>query len=345
MSWDTVESDPAVFSDLLDAMGVRGLELTELYDLSTDSLRALSPVGLLFLFKYSRSANAGVVEDGSAPDAPWFANQTVNNACGTQALLHIVLNADPAVHAFQLGDTLTAFKEFTAGLPPRDRGNCLEACDAVRIAHNSFARPEPFINDERRATKSDDVFHFAAFVPSRAGDCAFELDGLQRGPVRLPPSSDGVLGWIASAGDALRKRIDGYAGGELRFTLLAVVRDARVVARDAVRAARDELEEICATLMSLEGDADADDTVRDIRSRQAALLADVAAAESAEVTANERRADWTAENARRRHNFVPLLLALLCGLAGAKRLAGLIEAGRADEMAARARRKAEKDAQ
>lgn len=344
MSWDTVESDPAVFSDLLEALGVRGLELTELYDLSTNSLSLLRPVGLLFLFKYvgaSGASKTGVLEDITSPDAPWFALQTVNNACGTQALLHILLNSDAAAHDFDLGDTLRAFKDFTAGLPPRDRGNCLEACDAVREAHNSFARPEPFINDERRAKKSDDVFHFSAFVPSRAGDVAFELDGLARGPVRLPPSSDGEAGWVASAAEALRKRIDGYTGGELRFTLLAVVRDARFVARDAARVAQDELDEVCGALLSLEGQADGDEASA-LRAREVALRVNIAAAEAAETAANERRADWAAENARRRHNFVPLLLALLRGLADAKKLEGLLALGRADETAAASRRKAEK---
>jgi hypothetical protein len=47
---------------------------------------------------YGRGAVQARPEDGGngdadAADGVWFARQTINNACGTQALLHVVLNA------------------------------------------------------------------------------------------------------------------------------------------------------------------------------------------------------------------------------------------------------------
>lgn len=62
--------------------------------------------------------------------------QTVNNACASVALLNIVNN----ISSIHLGDNLTAFREFTQGLSPADKGDAVANFEFVRRAHNSFAR-------------------------------------------------------------------------------------------------------------------------------------------------------------------------------------------------------------
>lgn len=44
-------------------------------------------------------------------------------------------------------------KEFAIALDPKERGNCLGNVDVIKNAHNSFARPEPFVfsNDKKKA--------------------------------------------------------------------------------------------------------------------------------------------------------------------------------------------------
>lgn len=61
----------------------------------------------------------------------------------------------------------------------------------------------------------------------------FELDGLKSGPILLgeiPPISDGETGrgdWLRIVSPEIEKRITRYASGEIRFNLMAIVKNRR----------------------------------------------------------------------------------------------------------------------
>ena len=88
---------------------------------------------------------------------PFSSLQVISNACATQALLHVLLNAEDA----ELGDVLENFKSFTLSLPPDLRGDAMNSCEEIRRAHNSFARAEPFMPEEH-ARDSESVRCLAA---------------------------------------------------------------------------------------------------------------------------------------------------------------------------------------
>lgn len=78
------------------------------------------------------------------------------------------------------------------------------------------------------ATEDDDVYHFIAYTPINGQ--LYELDGLQPAPITHGPCSfeefpDKII-------PVLQRRIERYPADEIRFNLLAMVRDLRIRARE-----------------------------------------------------------------------------------------------------------------
>lgn len=109
------------------------------------------------------------------------------------------------------------------------RGEALSNSELIRDVHNSFARSSPFIDDAQRlATEEDDVYHFIAYTAIH--DKLYELDGLQPAPIShgdctFDEFPDKVI-------PVLRRRIERYPTNEIRFNLLAMVRDLRLRAKE-----------------------------------------------------------------------------------------------------------------
>ena len=307
MSWCTIESDPGVFTSLIEAIGVKDVQVEELWSLDEEALAAHNPVhGLIFLFKYQKGEPRETLGWGEAPGL-FFAQQTISNACATQAFLHILLNSP----GLDVGDALRDFKEMTADFPADMRGLAIGNIDSIRVAHNSFSRAEPFISDEKVATDDDDVFHFVAYVPH--GGKVFELDGLQEGPIVL--GDVGSADWLDVARPAIQERIAKYTGSEIRFNLMAVVKSKLKTAEEAVAAA----------------EAGGDE-------------AGVGAARAEVVRQQELRTGWARENKRRKHNYIPFIVKMIEELAKRGELAALREKAAETAKATREAAKARKDA-
>jgi ubiquitin carboxyl-terminal hydrolase L5 len=284
--WCTIESDPGVFTELLENVGVKGVELEELWTLDDESLAQLGPLfGLIFLFKWMPGQDTSLGErtpltPDQTPSELFFAQQVTTNACATQAILSVVLNA-PDV---DLGDTLGAFKSFTTSFPPDLKGEAIGASTELQQAHNAFARKDAFLHEGKQmaaATGNEDVFHFVAYLPF--GGKVYELDGLQSGPIVIG-DADGDTPWYSVARTAIQQRMN--ASPEIKFNLMALVADRRILLE-----------------------------------QQAASGADVAMELATQVA---KREQWKSENERRRHNYVPLCVNLITELARQGKLPELI---------------------
>lgn len=155
----------------------------------------------------------------------FFAHQTIQNACATQALLSVLMNKTDDV---EIGAQMKDFREFTMVLPPEFRGEALSNSDLIREVHNSFARSNPFVDETHKTGKAEDAFHFIAYTPING--TLYELDGLQPSPISHGACS--TDDFPSKVVDVLQRRISRYDTTEIRFNLLAMCRDLRVRARD-----------------------------------------------------------------------------------------------------------------
>lgn len=97
------------------------MQFEELLTLEPEELRQAGKIyGVIFLFKYpTGETRSDTPKDGNfdfeAANNIFFAAQTIQNACGTQALLSVLLNKDGEI---EIGKDLKEFKEFSGEFPP-----------------------------------------------------------------------------------------------------------------------------------------------------------------------------------------------------------------------------------
>jgi ubiquitin carboxyl-terminal hydrolase L5 len=217
--WCTIESDPGVFSELIKNIGVKGVQVDEIIDMDTLELDNEPVYGLIFLFKYMQKNEYKPNVLTTWDNDLFFAKQEVQNACATQAILGILLNNTDKL---DIGPTLTELKTFTDGMDPATRGLAISNSEKIRIEHNKFAHPEPFVFTKKIAKDGDDVFHFVAYLHFK--DSIYEIDGLQKGPILI---EKGVKNeeWIKKVKPSIQNRISLYSQSEIKFNLLALVPD------------------------------------------------------------------------------------------------------------------------
>lgn len=235
--WFELESDPGLFTLLLEDFGVKGVQVEEIYDLHKP---LEGPIyGFIFLFRWieERRARRKIVEtsdifvkDEDTVNSIFFAHQVVPNSCATHALLSVLLNCSPQPE-LHLGETLNRLKMHTKGMAPDNKGLAIGNTPELACAHNSHAMPQA----KRRLDKSNvvstgrftgEAFHFVSFVPINGR--LYELDGLKPFPMDHGEWGDNE-DWTDKFRCIMAERL-GITTGEqdIRFNLMSVVADRRI---------------------------------------------------------------------------------------------------------------------
>nr|XP_058963055.1 ubiquitin carboxyl-terminal hydrolase BAP1-like [Pocillopora verrucosa] len=254
--WLELESDPGLFSLLIEEFGVKGAQVEEIYDLSKPFR---GPVyGFIFLFKWIEERRSRrkiqpleemFVEDEETIRDIFFAQQVIPNSCATHSLLSVLLNCTH-IH---LGETLSRLKEFSNKFDPENKGYVIGNLPELAMAHNKFARPEPKLLPEKTNAVSTgramEAFHFVSYVPIKGR--LFELDGLKPYPIDHGPWGENEE-WTEKFRRVITERLGIATGGEpyhdIRYNLMAVVADGMTICEEKLKTLSIERESILESL-------------------------------------------------------------------------------------------------
>ncbi|CAG0890244.1 unnamed protein product [Cyprideis torosa] len=252
--WLELESDPGLFTLLVEDFGVRGVQVDEIYDIKSD---LETPVyGFIFLFKWNEARRArrkareeakelNYVKEEEIVNNMFFAHQIVANSCATHALLSVLLN----VQGLSLGPILTKLKNHTHGMAPEDKGHSIGNTAELAAAHNQHVShqarrivPLP-AGSTVVMSDTEETFHFVSYVPINGR--VFELDGLKEFPIDHGPWNEGE-DWTDRFREVIAERLGVNASGregsevspsnqDIRFSLMAVIPDRRQIFETKIR--------------------------------------------------------------------------------------------------------------
>ncbi|KOB70360.1 Ubiquitin carboxyl-terminal hydrolase, partial [Operophtera brumata] len=216
--WLELESDPGLFTLLLEDFGVKGVQVEEIYDLHKP---LESPVyGFIFLFRWIEERRSrrkfveqieSYVRDEETINNIFFAQQMVPNSCATHALLSILLNC-PNLH---LGETLSRLKHHTLCMNPENKGWAIGNTPELACAHNSHAIPQA-----RKKTDKNAGVSTGRFVPINGH--LFELDGLKPYPMDHGPWAHGE-DWTDKFRRVMAERLGRDAGEQVHDIRLSAL--------------------------------------------------------------------------------------------------------------------------
>jgi len=354
--WCTIESDPGVFTSLVEEIGVKGAVFEEIYSLDQDTFAQVDAertYGLVFLFKWQTQDDSRATVD-AAEHGLFFANQVIENACATQAILSVLMNSES--DKLDIGPNLREFKEFAVALDPQMKGLAIGNSEVIRKAHNSFRHQSSFEIVQEKDEKGE-AFHFIGYI-CHAGK-VYELDGLKQGPILIGDVPAGQS-WLEPARAEIQRRIEAYSskqaasaddkgGMELRFNLMSIsscrMREAEK-RRDRERFLKQRANISLVSRgedVTLDDEVDDDDAPADIPSFEELSEKEITDVQGiiAKCTSNiekeqevievekKKRAKWAKENNLRRHDLVPLALCAMRHLARRKELMPAFEKGKA----------------
>lgn len=261
-----IETDPQDFESMLRLLGVKGLVVREVFGLDKDSLDMMPRIrGFIFCSRVDEEAEDPDLKKqvASCPPEIWFANQTHEWLCGSNALLNIVNNL-PDV---DLGEHLTQFKNFTRDFTPAQRGDAVANFEFLRRIHNSGLRKMEILaadvdfmerygrqkrprkeaeppkkpksggkksSQARRkgggksvpkmgSQKADEEIAFHYTAFLPLQGYIWKLDGLDRQPVKLCACSN--EDWHVTVGEHLQARLIAAAEDDIEFSAMAICQE------------------------------------------------------------------------------------------------------------------------
>ncbi|KAJ0970694.1 hypothetical protein J5N97_018653 [Dioscorea zingiberensis] len=216
--WLPLEANPEVMNQFVWGLGVpeNEVEFNDVYGLDDELLDMVpKPVlAVIFLFPWSDQVEEERKKSGGEKEPckqVYFTKQTVDNACGTIAVLHALGNATSKIKLVE-GSYFDRFFKATANMDPVERAAFLEADREMEDAHSVAAtagdtEAKPIVEE-----------HYICFT-CVDGEL-YELDGMRFQPILHGPSSPSSL--LQDAAKVIKAKIQKYPADSMNFNVMAL---------------------------------------------------------------------------------------------------------------------------
>lgn len=226
--WVPLEANPKVLTDFARTLGMSpSLRFTDVWSADLLDMVPAPRHAMLLLFpltpallaaEKNRAQNSGTSDSSSA--SPIFIKQTIDNACGTIALLHSLLQPELLAAFPPLeGSALDSLGKACAGKSPLECAELIERSNALDDAQKEFAQRGQ--TAPPGAEEKIDL-HFVAFIHKDGK--LFQLDGRRDAPLEHGTTTHGDL--LKNACNIVRDEFMALDPSEYRFTIIALVEGA-----------------------------------------------------------------------------------------------------------------------
>ncbi|KAH9513848.1 hypothetical protein Btru_031549 [Bulinus truncatus] len=178
--WIPLESNPKVLNKYVHNLGMdSSWNFVDVYGFDADLLAMVPrPVAaVILLFPDTKQLELIGEIQSDYPKELYYTKQTIDNACGTVAIVHALANNQNQIN-FDENKHFKTFLELTNSLNPEERAKFLEQNNKMGAAHGDCAQ-----EGDTQAPSVDERVksHFVAFI--HFNGTLYELDGRKDAPV------------------------------------------------------------------------------------------------------------------------------------------------------------------
>ncbi|KAI9333240.1 ubiquitin carboxyl-terminal hydrolase [Pilaira anomala] len=218
---------------MLKEYGVKDTKAEELFAIDFTDLKDDDGLvhGIIFVSEYQDEPLPKEWENEDPDeDEIVFTSQVVTNACGTLALMNIVINSEIK----EKGEIINNFSEFTKGFSSVNRGLCLGNSEEIRRIHNSYSpanhkadnvnirKVSAGSSEQQNGVFTDEYekeYHYIAYIYKNG--FIWELDGLKARPYKIRKCKQEE--WLKQTEALIQNRMDALNGFD--FSLMAIRHD------------------------------------------------------------------------------------------------------------------------
>ncbi|KAA0185940.1 Ubiquitin carboxyl-terminal hydrolase [Fasciolopsis buskii] len=190
MRWLPLEANPDVLNKYLEKLGVKGpWKFHDILGLDEQNLNTITGqvAAVLLVFPKSEAELEKKLGQETADETVTVIKQTVDQACGSVAILHALINCNELIPV-EPGSVLDTFVSKIKKMTPAERGHAMEHEKDLFNLHETMAKEG---QSKTPARESETNQLYVCFIHHKGH--LYELDGRRALPVTHGNTTDGTL--------------------------------------------------------------------------------------------------------------------------------------------------------